>query len=146
MSLRIFTIGFTRKSAEQFFELIRSAGARSLTDVRRRPDTQLSGFAQARDLRYFLPKLAGIPYRHELLLAPSTELLNDYRRRGLAWDDYVPRYLADLRERRVEHVLKPADLDETILLCSEPATQQCHRRLCLEYLAEHWGAITRIDL
>ena len=142
----MFTIGFTRKSAEQFFELVKSAGARSLTDVRRRPDTQLSGFAQARDLRYFLPKLAGIPYRHELLLAPSTELLNDYRRHGLAWDDYVPRYNAELRERCVQDVLRPADLDETILLCSEPATQQCHRRLCLEYLTPHWGAITRIDL
>jgi uncharacterized protein (DUF488 family) len=146
LSLRVFTIGFTRKSAEQFFELVRSAGARSLTDVRRRPDTQLSGFAQARDLRYFLPKLAGIPYRHELLLAPSTELLNDYRRHGLAWDDYVPRYLAELRERHVETALNPADLDETILLCSEPATERCHRRLCLEYLAEYWGPIARIDL
>jgi uncharacterized protein (DUF488 family) len=144
--MRVYTIGFTRKSAEQFFELIRSAGARSLTDVRRRPDTQLSGFAQARDLRYFVPILAGISYRHELLLAPSTELLNDYRRRGLAWSDYVPRYLAELRERRVEAVLEPADFEETILLCSEPTTQQCHRRLCLEYLAPHWGTITRIDL
>jgi uncharacterized protein (DUF488 family) len=144
--VRVFTIGFTRKSAEQFFELIRSAAARSLTDVRRRPDTQLSGFAQARDLHYFLPKLAGIPYRHELLLAPSTELLNDYRRHGLAWEDYVPRYLAELRERRVETVLDPAAFDETILLCSEPTTQQCHRRLCLEYLEKYWGTITRIDL
>jgi uncharacterized protein (DUF488 family) len=144
--VRVFTIGFTQKSAEQFFGLIGSAGARSVTDVRRRPDTQLSGFAQARDLRYFVPKLAGIPYRHELLLAPSTELLNDYRRHGLAWDDYVPRYLAELRERRVETVLKPADLDETILLCSEPTTERCHRRLCLEYLGERWGTIARIDL
>jgi uncharacterized protein (DUF488 family) len=144
--VRVHTIGFTQKSAEQFFELIRSAGARSLTDVRRRPDTQLSGFAQARDLRYFVPKLAGITYRHELLLAPSTELLNDYRRHGLQWADYVPRYLAELRERQVETALKPSDLDETILLCSEPTTEQCHRRLCLEYLGEHWGTITRIDL
>jgi uncharacterized protein (DUF488 family) len=144
--MRVFTIGFTRKSAERFFGLIRSAGARSVTDVRRRPDTQLSGFAQARDLRFFVPELAGIPYRHELLLAPSTELLNDYRRHGLAWDDYVPRYLAELRARRVESALRPADLEETILVCSEPTTERCHRRLCLEYLAEHWGTITRIDL
>jgi uncharacterized protein (DUF488 family) len=144
--MQVYTIGFTRKSAEQFFELIRSAGARSVTDVRRRPDTQLSGFAQARDLRYFVPKLAGISYRHELRLAPSTELLNDYRRHGLAWDDYVPRYLAELRERRVEAALDPADLDQTILLCSEPTTERCHRRLCLEYLAERWGPIARIDL
>ena len=144
--MRVFTIGFTRKSAEQFFELIRSAGARSLTDVRRRPDTQLSGFAQARDLRYFVPKLADISYRHELLLAPSTELLNDYRRHGLAWEDYVPRYLGELAERRVETKLKRADLDGTILLCSEPTTERCHRRLCLEYLGEHWGPIERVDL
>jgi uncharacterized protein (DUF488 family) len=144
--MRVFTIGFTRKSAEQFFELIRSAGARSMTDVRRRPDTQLSGFAQARDLRYFAPKLAGITYRHELLLAPSTELLNDYRRHGLAWHDYVPRYVAELRDRRVETVLKPSDLAETILLCSEPTTERCHRRLCLEYLSQHWGPVERIDL
>ena len=93
-----------------------------------------------------MPKLAGIPYRHELLLAPSTELLDDYRRHGLAWDRYVPRYLAELRERQVETVLKPADIDETILLCSEPTTERCHRRLCLEYLAPHWGPISRIDL
>jgi uncharacterized protein (DUF488 family) len=144
--VQVYTIGFTRKSAERFFELIRSAGARSVTDVRRRPDTQLSGFAQGRDLRYFVPKLAGIPYRHELLLAPSTELLNDYRRHGLPWPDYVPRYLAELRERRVETALNPADIEQTIVLCSEPTTERCHRRLCLEYLGEHWGPIARIDL
>ncbi len=144
--MQVYTIGFTRKSAAQFFTLVRSAGARSLTDVRRRPDTQLSGFAQARDLRYFVPKLAGISYRHQLLLAPSTELLNDYRRHGLSWADYVPRYLAELGERRVESVLRPADLDETILLCSEPTTERCHRRLCIEYLARHWGPIGRTDL
>ena len=144
--MHVYTIGFTRKSAEQFFELIRSVGALSLTDVRRRPATQLSGFAQSRDLLYLLPKLAGIPYRHEPLLAPSTELLDDYRRHGLAWEHYVPRYLAELRERRVEAALDPVDFDGTILLCSEPTTERCHRRLCVEYLAQHWGPIARTDL
>jgi uncharacterized protein (DUF488 family) len=144
--LEIYTIGFTRKSAREFFERIRASGARSLTDVRRHPDSQLSGFAKGRDLAYFLPALAGISYRLEQLLAPSPGLLAAYRDKTLNWSGYEQGFFSELTGRCVEAKLRRKDLDATILLCSEPTAERCHRRLCVEYLSRHWGAITRIDL
>jgi uncharacterized protein (DUF488 family) len=144
--LEIYTIGFTRKTAEQFFERIKASGASSLTDVRRHPDSQLSGFAKGRDLSYLLPRLSSIPYRAELLLAPSDEILRAYRGRKLTWPEYERAYLSELAERRVEDVLDAEALAATILLCSEESPAKCHRRLAVEYLSRYWGAITQIDL
>lgn len=144
--MEIYTIGFTQKTAEQFFERIKSSGARSLTDIRRHPDSQLSGFAKGRDLSYLLLRLTNIPYREELLLAPSDAILRAYRDKKLTWKEYEREYNLELAERRVEDALKPVDLDGTVLLCSEATAEKCHRRLCVEYLAHRWGPIHRTDL
>ena len=44
--MRILTIGFTRKSAERFFEMLRTAGAKRVVDVRLNNVSQLAGFAK----------------------------------------------------------------------------------------------------
>jgi uncharacterized protein (DUF488 family) len=144
--LEIYTIGFTRKTAEEFFERLLNSGARALIDVRRHPDTQLSGFAKGRDLVYLLPKLSQLPYQSELLLAPSDSLLAAYRGKTLNWQQYEQGYLVELAERGVETALSRSDFDKAVLLCSEATTEKCHRRLAVEYLSRHWGPISRIDL
>jgi uncharacterized protein (DUF488 family) len=144
--LEIYTLGFTKKTAEQFFEIICQSSARSLTDVRRNPDSQLSGFAKGRDLKYLLPKLTSLPYRLELLLAPSQRILQDYRSKKLSWSEYEVEYLLELAERQVEHYLSEDMVDGTIFLCSEDTTAKCHRRLSVEYLSRHWGPIKQTDL
>ena len=143
----VYTIGFTRKSAAAFFGALRRAGIRQLLDVRLHNAAQLAGFTKRDDLAYFLHALCRARYRHELLLAPTAELLTAYRRRAIPWSEYERRFLALLAERRVEARL-PRELfaEPTVLLCSEPTAARCHRRLVAEYLQQAWGGLTIVHL
>ena len=143
----VYTIGFTKRSAADFFGALRRAGVLRLLDVRLRNTGQLAGFSKRDDLAYFLRKLCGAEYRHEPLLAPSDELLTDYRKRKLSWQAYEPRFRTLMAERQVERVV---DRDvfsvPTALLCSETTPERCHRRLVLEYLQQHWGGLEVVHL
>lgn len=138
--MRIHTIGFTQRSAEEFFSLLRGAGITRLLDVRLRNTSQLAGFTKRDDLAFFLDELLGADYEHRPDLAPTPELFKGWRRQGLAWGEFAARFRALLAERAVERHLDPAVCGEgTVLLCSEPEPDRCHRRLVVEYLAEAWG-------
>jgi len=138
--VEIHTIGFTQKTAEEFFELLRAAGIKRLVDVRLNNVSQLAGFAKRDDLRYFLRELCDADYVHLPILAPDEGLLKGYRDKTISWEDYVPRYQALLTERRVEEVLDRSLFGvPAVLLCSEPTAERCHRRLAAEYLAGAWG-------
>jgi uncharacterized protein (DUF488 family) len=138
-TIKVATIGFTRTSAEDFFERLIAAGVRQVIDVRLHNSSQLAGFAKAGDLGYFLERLGGIDYRHEPLLAPTDTMLKAYRQDMSRWDAYAERFLDLLRERRVESLLKPDMLEGACLLCSEASAHHCHRRLVVDYLNERWG-------
>ena len=138
---RIFTIGFTQKSAERFFGLLAEAGVGRVVDTRLRPGGQLAGFANGRDLPWLLDRLVGCGYLHLPVLAPTAEILDGYRR-DHDWTHYVIRFEARLDERG-----GPAGLDRaafaaapSCLLCSEATPEHCHRRLVAERLAQAWGA------
>lgn len=139
----IFSIGFTQRTAEEFFGALRSAGVRRLLDVRLNNTSQLAGFAKRDDLRFFLREVCGAGYEHEPLLAPTQEMLDAYKKRKGAWSDYEREFLALMRARRIEErVSKEAFAVPTALLCSEFTAEHCHRRLVMEYLAEAWGGVT----
>lgn len=146
--MEIYSIGFTKTTAESFFGRLKSNGVRRLLDVRRNTSSQLAGFAKDRDLPYFLRELIGAEYAHEPLLAPTDEILRDYKRRGsMPWEEYEERFVALLRQREVERRLDPSMfLTPTALLCSEATPEHCHRRLVLEYLTEHWDGIQIVHL
>lgn len=144
--MTIYTIGFTKKSAEQFFGLLERAGVRRVIDVRLRNNSQLAGFAKKEDLAYLLRRLAGIEYVHELLLAPTPEILDGYRKRRLSWDVYEERFLELMKTRQVEQRLSPEVLADACLLCSEARPERCHRRLVAEYLQSHWRGLEIIHL
>ena len=76
--MNLCTIGFTRKPARRFFELLRQSGARRVVDVRLNNESQLAGFTKKDDLPYFLDKLCGMEYVHLPVLAPTKEILDDY--------------------------------------------------------------------
>jgi uncharacterized protein (DUF488 family) len=145
--VEIYTIGFTQKSAAQFFNLLKRHQIRRLVDVRLNNVSQLAGFSKRDDLAYFLGQLIGAEYRHEPLLAPTQQMLDDLKKRRGSWVDYEKRFLALMRERRIEHELDPALFEErTVLLCSEATPDYCHRRLVVEYLDEHWGDVRAVHL
>jgi uncharacterized protein (DUF488 family) len=141
--MEICSIGFTKKTAEQFFTILRGAGIRQLLDVRLKNVSQLAGFAKRDDLRFFLKEVCGADYRHEPLLAPTQDMLKEYKKNKGSWLDYETKFLALMAERKVEDQIDRALFAiPTALLCSEPTAEQCHRRLVLEYLRDKWGDLT----
>ena len=139
--MRILTIGFTRKSAQQFFEFLTRAGARRVVDVRLNNVSQLAGFAKKKDLAYFLNQLCHVDYVHAPELAPTKEMLDGYKKKGDSWDSYERSFLDLMAERRIEEMIRPEMLEDACLLCSEEKPHQCHRRLVAEYLKDHWGDV-----
>ncbi len=145
--MEIYTIGFTQSTAEHFFGRLADAGVRRLLDVRLNNSSQLAGFAKAQDLPYFLRQLVGASYEHAPLLAPTQELLDDYKKRKGDWSTYEERFLALMAERRIEDALARAEFETpTALLCSEATAEHCHRRLVCDYLAEHWPRVRAVHL
>jgi uncharacterized protein (DUF488 family) len=135
----VFTIGFTKKNAAQFFEKLRAAGVKRVVDVRLNNSSQLAGFSKRDDLKYFLEKILGVDYVEEPLLAPTQPLLDAYKKNGGQWEVYERAFLDLMRERRIEDKIDPAIVAGGCLLCSEDTPHHCHRRLVAEYLRERWG-------
>jgi len=145
--VEIYTIGFTQTTAEHFFGRLKAAGVQRLLDVRLNNSSQLAGFAKARDLPFFLSELVGASYEHEPLLAPTQELLDEYKKRKGDWSVYEQAFLELMAEREIESTLSPTVFEmPTALLCSEATAENCHRRLVCEYLASHWPDVRAIHL
>ncbi len=132
--MNIFTIGFSQKSAKEFFELLKDNGVKTLVDARLNNRSQLAGFTKGKDLPYFLKEIANIEYMHELLLAPTKELLDGYKNKVISWEAYVQTYEHILKDRHLEDVIDISLYDNACILCSEPTAEQCHRRLAAEYI------------
>lgn len=146
--MEIFTIGFTRTTAEDFFDRLKSHGIERLLDVRLNNRSQLAGFAKRDDLVYFLRELVGADYEQAPMLAPTQDILDDFKKRKeMPWEEYEDRFLALMREREIEDRLRPGEFSRrTVLLCSEDTPEHCHRRLVAEYLREHWKDVEIIHL
>jgi len=139
--MKIFTIGFTKKSAETFFTRLKKSGAKRLIDVRLNNISQLAGFTKKHDLRYFTKAICDIDYVHLPELAPTAEILNAYKKQKDGdWGLYERRFLDLMRSRQIENTPREI-LDGGCLLCSEEKPDRCHRRLVAEYLKEHWGDV-----
>ena len=140
--MEIYSIGFTKKSAGEFFGALKAAGIERLLDVRLNNTSQLAGFAKQSDLKYFLEEICGAVYEHEPLLAPTQEILDAFKKQKGSWETYTQSYLALIRSRKVESAISPESFQRrTVLLCSEASAEHCHRRLALEYLQQHWNDV-----
>jgi uncharacterized protein (DUF488 family) len=139
--MHLFTIGFTKKSAEAFFTKLQRAGVKRLVDVRLNNNSQLAGFSKRDDLAYFLRSIAGIEYVHRLDLAPTQELLDRYKKGDRDWPAYERDFLALIEGRRIEATVPRELLDGACLLCSEDKPHHCHRRVVAEYLRDRWGNV-----
>lgn len=139
--MKIFTIGFTRKSAETFFTRLMNAGVKRLVDVRLHNVSQLAGFTKKDDLRYFTSAICNIDYIHLPELAPTADILDPYKKaKNGDWQLYEQQFLDLMRSRHIETMSREL-LDGGCLLCSEEKPHHCHRRLVAEYLNEHWRDI-----
>ncbi|HVE50116.1 MAG TPA: DUF488 domain-containing protein [Casimicrobiaceae bacterium] len=139
--MKLYTIGFTRKSAERFFTMLQRAGVERIVDVRLNNVSQLAGFAKRDDLAWLSKRIAGIEYVHRLDLAPTGAMLENYRRGASAWDDYARAFRSLIAKRRIERTLPRKLVDGACLLCSEHEPDHCHRRIVAEYLSARWGNV-----
>jgi uncharacterized protein (DUF488 family) len=144
--IKIFTIGFTKKTAEEFFTLLTRAGVKRVIDIRLNNVSQLAGFAKREDLRYFLRAIGGIDYLHRPDLAPTQQILEAFKKNKGNWLDYERDFLELLSARKAEMNVTPELLQEGCLLCSEEKPLHCHRRLVAEYLCSKWGNMGIIHL
>lgn len=132
--MKLFTVGFTKKSAEEFFTLLRNAGVKRVLDIRLNNKSQLAGFSKSEDLEFFLREIGEIGYRHVEEMAPTQPLLDKARKAKGGWDGFEKQFIALMKQRRIERLLDPKVLAESCLLCSEHEPDHCHRRLVAEYL------------
>ncbi len=142
--MKTFTIGFTQKGANKFFTLIKENKVARIIDVRLNNVSQLAGFAKRDDLKFFLSELCDSDYVHIEDLAPTKDILSDYKRKLITWDEYEDKFLNLISKRNIERTIDKSLLDNGCLLCSEHKPHHCHRRLVVDYLNKHWD--TEIDV
>jgi uncharacterized protein (DUF488 family) len=135
--ITIYTIGFTRKSAEQFFNLLEKNDVKTVFDVRLNNSTQLAGFSKGKDLEYFLRKILSVNYIHDTNFSPTKEILDNYKKKKIDWKKYEEEFNKLLMIRNLDDYIK-VDLKEKLnnicFLCSEDTAEYCHRRLVAEYV------------
>jgi uncharacterized protein (DUF488 family) len=144
--MKLYTIGFTKKSAEEFFSIIKHSGVRRVIDVRLNNASQLAGFTKKEDLKYFLKQICNIEYIHMLEFAPTQDILDAYKKEGGSIDQWERSFNQLISKRHIEKIVNPKLIEGACLLCSEAAPEHCHRRLVAEYLNEKWGGLKIIHL
>lgn len=134
--IKLFNIGFTQKTAKEFFGIIKAHKIDCLVDVRLNPNGQLSRFAFEKDLPFFLSELAnGCQYRHRVDLAPTKELLKEVRDKSCPMSkDYKLFEIAYRKQIETQShisnfVKEFGKYENVVLLCSEPTNEKCHRRV-----------------
>lgn len=143
--MKLFTIGFTKTTAEGFFTRLSRANVRKLLDVRLNNVSQLAGFAKKDDLRFFTKSICHIDYEHLPALAPTKEILDEYKKSKGSWQMYAGKFLNLMAQRKIETIDREK-LDGGCLLCSEDKPHHCHRRLVAEYLKEKWRDVEVVHL
>ena len=143
--MRIYTLGFSHKSAEEFFDILRESGVRRVVDIRRSNTNQLAGFTKKDDLRYFLQAILDMPYTHELALAPSADLMRAYRHDEVGFDEFSKQLREEYGAGEVSS-LDQSLFNDAVLLCSEADPSTCHRLVAAEYLAEVWDDVEIVHL
>jgi uncharacterized protein (DUF488 family) len=122
----LFTIGFTQKNAQKFFESLKKSGVKRVIDTRLNNISQLAGFTKKNDLEYFLKTIGDIEYVHILDLAPTKDILDEYKKNKGDWDVYEKKFLQLVTNRKIEKKISPTLIDGACLLCSEATPHNCH--------------------
>jgi len=145
-TIKLYTIGFTHKSAREFFELLLRNNVRTLIDIRLNNTSQLSGYTKMDDLKFFLGAIGDIAYCHNLELAPSEDLFKKYKNKEISWREFGESFRKKLFERMPEQKVKREELNRACLLCSERDAKDCHRSIVGEYFQDVYGDVEIVDL
>ncbi|MFN3480125.1 MAG: DUF488 family protein [Thermodesulfovibrionales bacterium] len=135
MAMKIYTIGYTRKGAKEFFGILKKHNIQQVVDIRENNTSQLTGFTKRDDLRFFVSEILNASYIHLTELAPDREIREAYKR-DKDWQEYEKRFLMLMKERHIPEKFKDSNvfMAPFVLLCSEHSPDNCHRRLVAELL------------
>jgi len=139
--MKIYTIGFTKKTLEEFVTRLKKNGVQRIVDIRLNDTSQLSGFAKSPDLAFIL-KQFGIEYVSAKSLAPDKPLLDKYQK-DKNWEEYEAGFKALMKLRNAKEMLNNLQLDKKIscFLCSEDKPEKCHRRLVAEMVVNDFEIV-----
>ena len=145
---KLFTMGFTKKTAENFFNLLEKNSVSTVVDVRLNNTSQLAAFTKFPDIVFFLNKISNINYVHDVNFAPTEKILSDYKKKIIDWRGYEEEFFKLMNERNISDYIKKnySDAENFCLLCTEPTPEKCHRRLVAEKFLEVFNDIEIINL
>ena len=143
--MKLFTIGYTQKSAEELFNTLKKNNVRKVFDVRLKNANSYCFYTHKRDFAFLL-SLIGIGYEHKENWAPTERLLNGCKNKEISWSQYVAEFSKLIQDRNLIQGVKAEDLDGCALLCAEATPQMCHRRLLAEYFKNNFAEIEVIHL
>lgn len=144
--MNLFTIGYTKKSAEKFFGIISDSKIEIVADVRLYNSTQLAGFSKSADLQYFLKKICNCNYIALKRLAPNPSLFENYKNGNTSWDEYEKIYNKFLDTQASLDFFYAFRNKKICILCAESTPEHCHRRLVAEKIAKVYHDVTIVHL
>ena len=146
--IKVCTIGFTKKTAKQFFSILTKNNIDAVVDIRLNNSSQLAGFSKYPDIEFFLEKICNTGYKHDLHFAPKDSTLTKYKKKQISWDEYEKEFAQTMLERKIIEYIKANYSSEgsICLLCSEPTPENCHRRLVAKYFKEIFHEVQILHL
>lgn len=145
---KLFTIGFTRKSAETFFNIISENNIKTVLDIRLNNTSQLAAFSKYPDIKFFLKAISCSDYIHDKQFSPEEGTLNNYKKKLINWEQYEEEFDCTMSIRGIENYIKENyyNMENICLLCSEPTADKCHRRLVANKFKEQFNDLEIIHL
>lgn len=145
---KFFTIGFTQKTAEDFFTSLKNNNIEIILDIRLNNTSQLAAFSKYPDIKYFLREICNIEYIHDVLFSPDENTLKRYKSKEICWELYAKEFEETMIKRNInDHITKNYSLNKNIcLLCSEPKPEHCHRSLVAKKFIQCFDNSTIINL
>lgn len=134
--VKIWTVGHSTRSGEEFLQILKSRGIEVLVDVRTFPGSRRYPQFNRESLGESLRE-AGIDYKHEPRLGGRRKPRPDSR--NSAWRNEQFRGYADHMETEqfkngVRELLELASTKQVAVMCAEAVWWRCHRSLIADYL------------
>jgi uncharacterized protein (DUF488 family) len=134
----LFTIGYTKRSAQNFFSSLKNSNVKLLIDIRLNNTSQLAGYTKKDDLAFFLKEICNCAYVHLPDFSPSKDILDSYHSKNIDWQIYESKFGELLETRNPISQIKSLNIDHACLLCAEPTPDKCHRRLVADYIKRYY--------
>lgn len=144
----LYNIGYARKSAKRFFEEIKEHEIEIIVDIRLGNTSQLAGFTKKDDLAYFLKEICGCTYEHRPDLAPTKEMMDEYKSKSITREEFERRYCEIVRGRGAISGFadKYGGYERIGLLCSGADITSCHQQLLSTMLAGQEPSLTVVNV